>query len=301
MKTKQYYLSNPDQLNYILHQDPELGGAIAADDDQKLIEIVRKRLQEQMEKKKAEMEKFNRLQNADMFDVEAQKQIEEEIRQNLVNQNYEFAQEAFPEFFGNITMLYIAVKVNGHDLQAFVDSGAQSTIMSYSLAESCGLLRLLDKRFAGMAIGVGTSKILGRIHAAELEIMGTKFTCSFTVLEDNKVDFLLGLDNLKRHQCNIDLVANMLHMRNGAISIPFLSEGQIKKNIFEEEKEALLERQRSMGSRLNEGDVKFLMEMGYERAQVEEALCINGGNKEHAATYLLNQTMKRAGSGSPQK
>ena len=62
---------------------------------------------------------------------------------------------------------------------------------------------------------------------------------------------------------------------------------------MEEEKEMLLERQRSMGSKLNESDVKQLIEMGYSKAQVEEALCINGGNKEHAATYLLGQTQSR--------
>lgn len=67
-------------------------------------------------------------------------------------------------------------------------------------------MRLLDTRFAGMAMGIGTSKILGRVHAANMEIMGKVFVCSFTVLEDNKVEFLFGLDNLKRHQCCIDLV-----------------------------------------------------------------------------------------------
>jgi DNA damage-inducible protein 1 len=36
-----------------------------------------------------------------------------------------------------------------------VDSGAQSTIISARKAEECGLLKLMDKRFAGMAIGVG--------------------------------------------------------------------------------------------------------------------------------------------------
>jgi DNA damage-inducible protein 1 len=103
-------------------------------------------------------------------------------------------------------MLYINVKVNGHDIQAFVDSGAQSTIISYSMAEKIGILKFMDKRFAGMAVGVGTSKILGRVHAANMEILGKTFVCSFTVLEDNKVDLLFGLDNLKRHQCCIDLV-----------------------------------------------------------------------------------------------
>jgi DNA damage-inducible protein 1 len=35
-------------------------------------------------------------------------------------------------------MLYINAKINKNPIQAFVDSGAQSTIMSESLAEKCG-------------------------------------------------------------------------------------------------------------------------------------------------------------------
>lgn len=114
-------------------------------------------------------------------------------------------------------------------------------------------------------MGVGTSKILGRIHKADVDVLGNILPCSLTVLEDNKVEFLFGLDNLKRHQCNIDLVQNLLHLKCGEISVPFLSEGEIKKNQMEEEKELLMERQRSMGSKFNEADVKQLMEMGYSR------------------------------------
>jgi DNA damage-inducible protein 1 len=96
-------------------------------------------------------------------------------------------------------MLYVDVLVNKKPIQAFVDSGAQSTIISQDCARECGIMNLLDTRFAGMAVGVGSSKILGRIHIADLEIGGTVLPCSFTVLEDNKVDLLFGLDNLKRH------------------------------------------------------------------------------------------------------
>ena len=96
-------------------------------------------------------------------------------------------------------MLYVEMEVNKKPVQAFVDSEAQSTIMSKSLAERCGLLKLLDTRFHGIAQGVGTSKILGRIHAADVMIGGKYFACALTVLEDNKVDFLFGPDNLKRH------------------------------------------------------------------------------------------------------
>ena len=43
------------------------------------------------------------------------------------------------------------------------------------------------------------------------------------------------------------------------------------------------------------------MEMGFKKNQVEEALSICDGNKEHAATYLMGLSMGRQGSngGSP--
>lgn len=101
-------------------------------------------------------------------------------------------------------MLYISTTVNGHPIQAFVDSGAQSTIISKDCAQKCNIMHLLDTRFEGMAVGVGSSRILGRVHLADLVVLGAEgkkhvLQCSFTVLEDNKVDLLFGLDNLKRH------------------------------------------------------------------------------------------------------
>ena len=65
---------------------------------------------------------------------------------------------------GHITMLYVNLEVNGVAVKAFVDSGAQMTIMTQEFAERCYLTRLIDKRFEGVARGVGTSKIIGRIH-----------------------------------------------------------------------------------------------------------------------------------------
>ena len=57
-------------------------------------------------------------------------------------------------------MLYINCSINNHPLQAFVDSGAQMTIMSKKTAARCGILHLVDSRFAGVAVGVGTGKSL---------------------------------------------------------------------------------------------------------------------------------------------
>lgn len=50
-----------------------------------------------------------------------------------------------------------------------------------------------------MAKGVGVQKIIGRVHVAQVQIEDVFLITSFSVLEDQSMDMLLGLDMLKRH------------------------------------------------------------------------------------------------------
>nr|XP_045236029.1 protein DDI1 homolog 2 isoform X2 [Macaca fascicularis] len=183
-------------------------------------------VEQQQDRARREQERI-RLFSADPFDLEAQAKIEEDIRQQNIEENMTIAMEEAPESFGQVVMLYINCKVNGHPVKAFVDSGAQMTIMSQACAERCNIMRLVDRRWAGIAKGVGTQKIIGRVHLAQVQIEGDFLPCSFSILEEQPMDMLLGLDMLKRHQCSIDLKKNVLVIGTTGSQTTFLPEGEL--------------------------------------------------------------------------
>merc|ERR1719369_1664885 len=215
--------ANPDQMAMLKQNNPRLSEAFESGD----LEAFAKVLKEQQDARKEREQMRIRMMNADPFDMEAQRLIQQEIEQKNIDHNMELAMEASPESFGTVIMLYINCKVNGHDVKAFVDSGAQATIMSQAAAERCGIMRLVDTRWAGIAKGVGTQKILGRVHMAKIQIEQEYLTSSFSILEAQPMDMLLGLDMLKKHQCTIDLRKNCLMIGTTGTETKFLSENEL--------------------------------------------------------------------------
>lgn len=216
-------LKSPEQLALLKHNNPQLADALLSGD----LDLFTRVLREQQKEKSDRDRQRIRMMNADPFDPETQRLIAEEIRQQNIDSNMEAAMEYHPESFGQVVMLYINCRVNGHPVKAFIDSGAQTTIMSQACAERCAIMRLVDPRWAGVAKGVGVQRIIGRIHLVQIEIEGVFLTSSFSVLEEQPMDMLLGLDMLKRHQCLIDLKRNVLVMGTTGTETPFLGEGEL--------------------------------------------------------------------------
>ncbi|KAK6534531.1 DNA damage-inducible protein 1 [Arthrobotrys megalospora] len=218
-------LGDQDMMNQLREQQPELADAV--NDPQRFSQIFQMIENRRREAEREKQHEIARL-NDDPFNIDSQRRIEELIREEAVRENLQNALEYNPESFGRVTMLYVPVEVNGHPVKAFVDSGAQATIMSPKCAEDCNIMRLIDRRFAGIAKGVGTAKILGRVHSAQIKLGDQYLPCSFTVMEGKDVDLLLGLDMLKRHQASINLKDNLLEF--GETKIPFLPEGECPRS-----------------------------------------------------------------------
>ena len=85
------------------------------------------------------------------------------------------------------------------------------TVMTSTVAQRCGLMHLLDVRFAGTASGVGSAPILGRVHMAPLRAGGHFFPVSITVMDQPGGAsggwwWLVGLGNLITYLlCNCKL------------------------------------------------------------------------------------------------
>ncbi|XP_007020374.2 PREDICTED: DNA damage-inducible protein 1 isoform X2 [Theobroma cacao] len=308
---QQHIRRDSNLIGQLFQTDPEFAQAVVGNDLDKLQDLLRVRHRQRSELRRQEEEELALLQ-ADPFDVEAQKKIEAAIRQKGIDENWAAALEYNPEGFARVVMLYVDMEVNGVPLKAFVDSGAQSTIISKSCAERCGLLRLLDQRYKGVAHGVGQSEILGRIHVAPIKIGNIFYPCSFLVLDSPNMEFLFGLDMLRKHQCIIDLKENVLRVGGGEVSVPFLQEKDIPSRFLDEERyskqasssgaAATTEKnpsvqsggQSSGGGRGDvtqrpdfEAKVAKLVELGFARQMVIEALKLCDGNEEQAAGILF--------------
>lgn len=133
--------------------------------------------------------------------------------------------DAYPEMFMPLHMLYLNVVMNGQPIHCLVDTGAHGSTISIDVAEKCGLTKWIDTRVKGKAVGVGEANLVGIIYNTDIHINGHVYPISLSVLDQRThgvVDFLFGLDMLRRHGCIIDLNRYELKFGDGNI-VSFLS------------------------------------------------------------------------------
>ncbi|GMM29010.1 Ddi1 protein [Martiniozyma asiatica (nom. inval.)] len=206
---------------------------------------------------------------------------------NAIEENLLKALESNPEAFGEVEMLYIPIKINNIEIPAFVDTGAQRTIFPVQLIEKCHLTNLVDDRFKGVAQGVGTQEIKGRIHSLSITFNdGFVADGSVTVLDTKDVGMLIGLDWLKKHRAFIDLTNNSMVIPHGS----GLGENDAKSVIHFLPHWKVKELKLELGLiELSPEDIKInqLVEMGFEKEMCRRALEMTNWNVELAAGVLF--------------
>ena len=105
---RQQIITDPNTANSLRGSHPELVDAAFTNPARfrELLPMVAESTRSQKERNVARL-------NADPFDVEAQREIEEAIRRERVLENMEHAMEYSPESFGRVHMLYVPVEVRG--------------------------------------------------------------------------------------------------------------------------------------------------------------------------------------------
>lgn len=120
--------------------------------------------------------------------------------------------------------LQIPCEINGYIIPAIVDTGAQITVMSESCARRCRVSNLIDGRFCGQAVGMGSSDILGRISELPMRVGPISYHNRVSILRESRVDLILGLDFLRRFKSEINLEGGILklNVRGKVVRISFI-------------------------------------------------------------------------------
>jgi hypothetical protein len=137
--------------------------------------------------------------------------------------NYDQSKDQIPEFHVSRKMITIGGKLNNLHIDFMIDTGCQSTCISNSLIQLCGLDHLINTLYEGIVNGVGQKKILGKIFKTDILFDFGIIPTSILVIEDDEKSppiALLGLDILFSYGCVIDF-KNRVTKINNQIKIPF--------------------------------------------------------------------------------
>ena len=184
----------------------------------------------------------NTTDNANNTDKTAETDLEEKyisdpvMNEDLVAIDYARAMEDTPEFFVQIDMIYISCSINDNYITAFIDTGAQVSIMNLETAVKCGLYERINTKHKGTVIGVGSQESVGYVYHVEIILGQYVVPCNFMILRHGP-NIIIGLNFMKTHKISLDMGSNLLKIGNQ--EIPFLDQkdvvdGHLKKKEHQE-------------------------------------------------------------------
>ena len=108
----------------------------------------------------------------------------------------------------NQSLLYVAAEIGNRMVEMMVDTGAQSSVISAQLMRTLDLQSKMNHQMQGVAQGVGQARILGVIQNCPVSIGHVEFLLYFLVLDIPQDMMIMGIDQMRRFKCQIDLENN---------------------------------------------------------------------------------------------
>lgn len=141
-------------------------------------------------------------------------------------------------------MLFVACTMDQNEVAMLIDTGASTSAMSFQMVQLLGLESKMNSSIHGKAKGVGSSSILGIVEHVNCMIgENVGFRSFFMVLEGSMPYCILGLDQMRRFNCVVDVGENALIFGGvNGVRVPFLPKEQassVAYNMMHEQLETL--------------------------------------------------------------
>ncbi|KAL7545035.1 hypothetical protein ACHAWF_008401 [Thalassiosira exigua] len=109
-------------------------------------------------------------------------------------------------------MCLIPCTIGSITVEMLVDTGAQSSVLSMPLVRQLNLSNRLDRRYQGVAAGVGRARITGSIRnvVCAFGVGHVEFLMDFIALDVSDPLVILGLDQLRKYKCLVDMEKSVL-------------------------------------------------------------------------------------------
>lgn len=104
-------------------------------------------------------------------------------------------------------MCLIPCTIGNITVEMLVDTGAQTSVLSMPYVKQLGLANRLDRRTIGYAAGVGRARICGKINnvVCAFGVGHVEFPMDFIVLDVPDPLVIIGLDQLRKYKCLVDM------------------------------------------------------------------------------------------------
>lgn len=138
--------------------------------------------------------------------------------EEIIQTNYLKAYETIPEYFFPKELIYLEGKINNIPRKFLLDTGATVSVMSFQVMEDLNLTNILDRRFSGQMIGVGSKSIEGKIHYIEILFDFGYVPSSFNIIKDINT-IILGMDFIMSHGMILDFNKKQVIIGNNKLDM----------------------------------------------------------------------------------